>query len=142
MHLFIKQLMTTLVLFGMVFSINWEMFHRRISLNLVLLLLEVYFGSRSRLELMYTSFIVNIILHVKSHSSTWFLAACTDAKAHTNNFFCLYHKNKSFAYKKKFRQPSNCCKRILEADSLAYGNIFIYFFIFFTYLKHYLKSII
>ena len=40
---FLALLMTILVLIGLVFMIIWEMFHGRISLNLVLLLLLVHF---------------------------------------------------------------------------------------------------
>ena len=54
---------------------------------------------------------------VKPHSSPWFSAACAAAIIHRNNFFCLYEQNKSSA---KFRQASNCCKRVLEAAKLAY----------------------
>ena len=52
--------MTILVLIGMVFVIILEMFHGRISLNLVLLLLLVNFVSGLRLEMMYISLIENI----------------------------------------------------------------------------------
>ena len=37
-------------------------------------------------------------------------------------FFHLYQKDKSFESKLKFRQASNCCKRVLEAAKLAYAN--------------------
>ena len=57
---FIAWLMTILVLIGMVFVITWEMFHGRVSLNSVLLLLLVNFVSGFRLELMYISLIVSI----------------------------------------------------------------------------------
>ena len=60
MPCFIAKLMTVLVLIGMVFVIIWEMFHGGIYLNLVLLLLLVYFVSGFRLELMYTFLIENI----------------------------------------------------------------------------------
>ena len=36
--------------------------------------------------------------------------------------FCLYQKDKSSNSKVKFRQASNCCKRVLEAAKLAYAN--------------------
>ena len=49
-----------LVLIGMVFVIIWEMFHGRISLSLVLLLLLVNFLRGFRLELMYISLMENI----------------------------------------------------------------------------------
>ena len=51
--------MTILVLIGMVFLIIGEMFHGRISLNSVLLLVLVNFVSRFRLALMYIHLIVN-----------------------------------------------------------------------------------
>ena len=57
---------------------------------------------------------------VKPHSSPWFSAACAAAIVHRNRFFCLYQKDKSSDSKVKFRQSSNCCKRVLEAAKLAY----------------------
>ena len=39
----------------------------------------------------------------------------------SNHFFRLYQKDKS-EFKVKFRQVSNCCKRVLEAAKLAYAN--------------------
>ena len=57
---FIAQLMTILVLIGMVFVIIWEIFHERISLYSVLKLLLVNFVSGFRLELMYISLIESI----------------------------------------------------------------------------------
>ena len=59
---------------------------------------------------------------VKPHSSQWFLAACAAAIVHRNHFFHLYQKDKSSDSKVKFRQDSNCCKRVLEAAKLAYAN--------------------
>ena len=56
---------------------------------------------------------------VKPHSSHWFSAACAAAIVHRNHFSCLYQKNKSSESKVKFRQASNCCKRVLEAAKLA-----------------------
>ena len=53
--------MTILVLIGMVFVIILEMFHGRLSLKSVLLLLLVNFVSEFRLELMYISVIVSIM---------------------------------------------------------------------------------
>ena len=52
--------MTILVLIWTVLVIIWEMFHGRISLNSVLLLLLRNFVSGCRLELMYISLIVSI----------------------------------------------------------------------------------
>ena len=54
---------------------------------------------------------------VNPHSSPCFSAACAAAIVHRNHFFRLYQKDKV-----KFRQASNCCKRILEAAKLAYVN--------------------
>ena len=45
------------------------------------------------------------------------------AIVHRNLFFvCLHQKDKSSESKVKFRQASNCCKRVLEAAKLAYAN--------------------
>ena len=41
---------------------------------------------------------------------------------HRNHFFCLYQQNKSSESKVKFRQASNCCKKVLKAAKLAYAN--------------------
>ena len=59
---------------------------------------------------------------VKPHSSPWFSAACAAAIVHRNHFFHLYQKEKSSDSRVKFRQPSNRCKRVLQADKLAYAN--------------------
>ena len=59
---------------------------------------------------------------VEPHSSPWFSAACAAATVHRNHFFRLYQQNKSSESKGKFRQASNCCKRVLEAAKLAYAN--------------------
>ena len=53
---------------------------------------------------------------VKLHSSSWFSAACATAIIHRNHFFRLYQQNKSSESKIKFRQASNCCKRVLEVN--------------------------
>ena len=91
------------------------------SLNSVLLLLLVNFVSGFRLELMYISLIVSIRLSL-THSSPWFSAAYAAAIVHRNHFFCLYQQNKSSESKVKFRQASNCCKRLVEAAKLSYAN--------------------
>ena len=59
---------------------------------------------------------------VKPHSSPWFSAACATAIVHRNHFCHLYKKDKSSESKAKFRQASNCCKRVLETAKLAYAN--------------------
>ena len=59
---------------------------------------------------------------VKPHSSPWFSAACAAAIVQINHFFHLYQRKKSSDTKIKFRQASNCCKRVVEAAKLAYAN--------------------
>ena len=59
---------------------------------------------------------------VKPQSSPCFSTACAAAIVHRNHFFRLYQQNKSFESKVKFRQVSNCCKKVLEAAKLAYAN--------------------
>ena len=56
---------------------------------------------------------------VKLHSSPWFSAACAAAVVQRKHFFCLYQKDKSSHSKVKFRQASNCCKRVLEAANIV-----------------------
>ena len=48
---------------------------------------------------------------VKSHSSSWFSAACAAAIVYRNYFFCLYQKDKSSGSKVKFKQASNGCSK-------------------------------
>ena len=110
---FIALLMAILVLIGMIFVIILEMFHGRISLNLVLLLLLVNFVSGFRLELMYISLIESI----------------RSSFTHFHGFQLLVPLPQfieitfeSFESKVRFRQASNCCKRILEVAKLAYAN--------------------
>ena len=84
-----------------------------------MLLLLVNFVSGFRLKLMYISLIEN---KVKPHSSPWFSAPCAAVIVSRNHFFRFYQKDKSSTSKVKFRQASNCCKRVLEAAKLAYAN--------------------
>ena len=58
----------------------------------------------------------------KPHSSPWFSAACAVAIVHRNHFFHLYQKDKSSDSKVKFKQASNCGKRVLEGGRLSYAN--------------------
>ena len=109
--------MTILVLIGMVFVIVLEMFHGRISLNLVLLLLLC--------ECVQVGIDVSIPhrkYQVKSHSFPWFSAACAAAIVHRIHFFGLYQKDKSSTSKVKFGRTSNRCKKVLEVAKLAYAN--------------------
>ena len=96
------------------------MFHGRISLNSVPLLLLVNFVSGFRLELMYISLIVSIRSNL-THLP-WLSEACAAAIVHRNHFFRLHQQNKSSESKVKFREASNCCKRILEAAKLAHAT--------------------
>ena len=66
--------------------------------------------------------IPHLIYHFKSHSSPWFLAACTAAIVQRNHFFCFYQQNRSSGSKLKFRQASNRCKRVVEGPKLTYTN--------------------
>ena len=62
---------------------------------------------------------------VKARTSPWFSAACAAAAlACRNHFFRLYQQNKSSESKVKFRQASNCCKRLFKAAKLACATIF------------------
>ena len=58
---------------------------------------------------------------VRPHSSPWFSAAYATAIVYRNHFFRLHQNDKSES-KRKFRQTSNHCKRILEAAKFAYDN--------------------
>ena len=60
-------------------------------------------------------YIPHCMYQIKPHLSLWFSAACAAAIVHRNNSFCLYQQNKSSESKVKFRQASNCCKKVLEA---------------------------
>ena len=60
--------------------------------------------------------------HVRPHSSPLFFISCAAAIVHRFHFFCLCQKDKSSDSKVKFRQASNCCKRVFEAAKLAYAN--------------------
>ena len=59
---------------------------------------------------------------VKTQSSPWFSVAPAAAVVHRNHFFSLYQKDKSSDSKIKFKQASNCCKRVPEAAKLALAN--------------------
>ena len=95
------------------------MFHGRISLNSVLLLLLVNFVSGCWLELMY---IPNHKYQVKPQLSPWFSVACAAAIVHRNHLHYLFEQNKSSESKVKFRQASKHCKRVLETAKLAYAT--------------------
>ena len=120
MPCFITQLMTILVMIGMVFMIISEMFHGRIPLNSVLLLLLMNFVSGFRLELMYISLIVCIrssLTHLHGFQLLLLLLQFIEII-----FFRLYLQSKPSSSKVKFRQATNCCKWVLEAAKLAYAT--------------------
>ena len=116
---FTAQLMTILVLIEMVFVITWEMFHRRKSSDLVLLLLLVDIVSAFKLQSMYISLIINIrssLIHLHGFPLLLLLPLLIEIT------FWLQQQDKSSKSKVKFRQASYPSKRILEAAKLAYGN--------------------
>ena len=88
-----------------------------VPLSLVLLLLLVCEWVQVGIDL----YIPHRKYQVKPHSSAWFSAACAAAIVHRYHFSCL-HKDKSSSSKVKFKQTSNCCKRVLEAAELTYPN--------------------
>ena len=89
-------------------------FHgRRISLNLVLLLVVVNYVSGFRLVLMYISCIISIGLS-HAHLPSFYLLS---AIVHRNRFFRCTN-NKSSESKVNFRQTSNRCKRFLKLPNL------------------------
>ena len=112
--------MTIIVLIGVIFVTIQEMFHERISLKLVILLLLVNFCEW--VQVRTDVYIPHRKYQVMPHSSPWFSPVCAAAIAHRNHFFRLYQKDKSSDSKVKFRQASNRCKRVLEAAKLAYAN--------------------
>ena len=57
----------------------------------------------------------------KPRSTPWFSAACAAAIVHRNHF-CFYQQNKSSESEVKFREASNCCRRVLEAAKPAYAT--------------------
>ena len=83
------------------------MFHGRISLNSVLLLLLVDFVSRLRLA--------HHKYQVKPHLSQRFSAAFAAAILQRNYSFQI----NSSECKGKFRQASKCCKRVLEESNTS-----------------------
>ena len=78
------------------------MFHGRISLNSVLLLLLVKFCEWVQVEI--DVYIPHWKHQVKPHSSPWFSTACAAAIVHRNHFFYSYQQNISSESKVKFRQ--------------------------------------
>ena len=94
--------MAIVVLIRIVFVIIWEMFHGRISLNSVLLLLLVNFLSGFSLVLIYIS--LSGIIRSSLTNLLRFSFACEVAMGHRNYFFCLFQQTKSSESKVKFRR--------------------------------------
>ena len=97
-----------------------EMFHGRICLNSVLLLLLLNFASGFMLKLMHISFLVSIrasLTHLHGFHLLLLLVI-----VHKNHFLCLNQQNKSSESKVKLKQTSNRCKSVPEAAKLAYAN--------------------
>ena len=117
---FIACLMTFFVLIGMVFVIIWEIFHGRMCLN------SSFSAAASEfhewIQVGKYVYIPHGKYQVKPHSSSWFSVACTATMIQRNYVFLLHQQNKSSESKIKFRQTSNCSKRVLEAVKLAYAN--------------------
>ena len=95
------------------------MFHERISLNSASAAASEFC---EWVQVGIGVYIPHCKYQVKPHSSPWFSAGCAAAIIHRNHFFGLYQQNKSSESKVKFRQASNCCKRVLEAAKLAYAT--------------------
>ena len=57
---------------------------------------------------------------VNPHSMVFSNLCCCHSSQ--NNFFHLYQQSKSSESTVKFQQASNCCRRVLEADRLAYAT--------------------
>ena len=90
------------------------MFHWRISLELMFLLLLANFVRRFRLELMYMSLIVGIRSNLTHHHGFQLLSI-----VYRNHFLRFNKQNKSSDSTVKFRQASNRCKKVLEVAKLA-----------------------
>ena len=105
---------------GIIFLIISEMFHGRIFLKSVLLLLLVNFVS---VQVGIDVYIPHCKYQVKPRLSPWFSAAFAVAMVDRNLFFFhLYEQNKSSQSTVKFKHVSTCCKRVLEAAKLAHAN--------------------
>ena len=56
---------------------------------------------------------------VKPHTSVWFSAAFAATMVQKSHFLYFPQHNKSSAFKVKFRQSSNCCKKVSEVTNLV-----------------------
>ena len=103
MLLFIVQMVIILLLIETIFVIIKKMFHGRMSVTLIpLLLVVVNFMSESSLELIHISLIINIRPRI-SHR----YGLCAAAVAHENCFLCFRQQNKFAASTLKLRHGGN-----------------------------------
>ena len=103
MLLFIVQMVIIPLLIETIFVIIKKMFHGRMSVTLIPLLLVVgNFVSESSLELIHISLIINIRPRI-SHR----YGLCAAAVAHEDCFLCFCQQNKSAGSKLKFRHCGN-----------------------------------
>ena len=93
--------------------------HGRISLNLVYSAAASEFCEWAQVGI--DVYIPHWKYQVKSHSFPWFSASFAAAIVHINHFFvCTQRIN--LQSQVKFKQASNCCKRVLGAAKPAYAN--------------------
>ena len=93
-------------------SCIWEMFHGRISLNLVLLRLVVDFVSGPRVKLMYIPIIINVRWTLIYLYGFWLLVQ--------HPYLIEVPSETKLKFKQAFIK--GFCKRVLEAVELAYAN--------------------
>ena len=113
--LFIALLLIILLLIGMVFVIIEEMYHGRVSLiwMLLLLLSNLWVGLLMNWNISHPKY------QVESHSTPWFSATFAAVIAHNNPLFCLYQHSKFFLSKVKFRQATNRRERVRKTTKLV-----------------------
>ena len=87
----------------------------------MLLLLLVNFVSGFRLELMYIPLIESVRWSL-THLHGFQLPVLLPTTVSYRNRFSFYQMNKFSESKVKFRQASDCFKRVLEAAKLEYAN--------------------
>ena len=108
--------MAILVLTGAAFMIIWEMFHGKIFLNSVPLLLLVNIYEWVDVEI--DVYISHCKYQVKSPSSPWSSATCPAVIVCRNHFFCLYQQNKTSESKESSDRLAIFAKGFLELPNL------------------------
>ena len=112
-------LLTILVQIEMFCVTIWEMFHGRISLNLVLLRLLLNFVSGSSLELIY----IYLKYQVKPFSSPWFWAACAAVIARGNHFYLKWSLDRLVIIVNGFLKLPNLLMLIKQKSLLLLRNL-------------------